>query len=305
MLSKILIADDDDEIRELIKFFLEQEGYQVIEAGNGEEVINIVYADVPDLILLDVMMPKLTGFEVCEKLRSNAKTCMVPIIMLTSLAQAKDKITGIKLGADEYLTKPFENFELIARIEALLRRCKENRVASLLTGLAGNIAVESEIKSRLEEKNPFCFILVDINGFKVYNDKYSFEQGDDILRVFGSIIKSAHVELGDKDGMVAYMGEDDFVIITLPERADLMVLRVIENFENVVHKFYDADVLKRGYIWTKNENGEEIQHPLLTISMGVLSAEQGVYKHYAQVLDKTKGLLKEAKKTNKNQFVKG
>lgn len=305
MAGKILVADDDDEIRELIKFFLEQEGYQVIEACNGEEALNNVLSSMPDLILLDVMMPKLTGFEVCEKLRSNAKTCLIPIIMLTSLAQTKDKITGIKLGADEYLTKPFENFELIARIESLLRRYKESKATSPLTGLPGNIAVENEIKSRLEEKKPFCLMLIDINGFKIYNDKYSFEQGDDVLRVFGTIIKSAYTELGDKDDTVAYMGEDDFVIITLTERADLLVFKIIENFENVIHQFYDEDVLKRGYMWTKNENGKEVQHPLLTISLGILSVEPGAYKHYSQILDKTKGFLKEAKKAKKNHFIKG
>ncbi|MFH1283057.1 MAG: response regulator [bacterium] len=305
MTARILIADDDDEIRELIKFFLEQEGYKITEAQNGEEVINMVYKNPPELILLDVMMPKLTGYEVCERLRSNAKTCLIPIIMLTSLAQTKDKITGIKLGADEYMTKPFENMELVTRIESLLRRYRENKATSPLTGLPGNVALENDIKGKLIESSAFSVLLVDVNNFKIYNDKYSFEQGDDLLRVLGAIIKSAYTELGSKDDLVVYLGEDNFAVVSDPKRSELVAIKIIENYESIMAKFYDADVLQRGYIWTKSESGEEIKCPLLTISIGVFNVEPGAVKHYSQVMDKTKKLLIEAKKNTQSSYCKG
>src|SRR3989339_505688 len=111
-MTKILIADDDTEIQELLNFTLENEGYNVVICSDGEEAERRAYAEKPDLIVLDVMMPKMTGYEVCEKLREDPRTALTPIIMLTSLSQTKDKITGIKLGADEYLNKPFEPSEL-------------------------------------------------------------------------------------------------------------------------------------------------------------------------------------------------
>ncbi|MFH2070936.1 MAG: response regulator [Elusimicrobiota bacterium] len=123
-MTNILIADDDLEIQELLKFTLENEGYQVQIAGDGEETIKKAYAIKPDLIVLDIMMPKLSGYEVVERLRDDPLMSLVPIIMLTSLSQVKDRITGIKLGADDYLCKPFEPYELVARIEGLLRRVK-------------------------------------------------------------------------------------------------------------------------------------------------------------------------------------
>jgi two-component system alkaline phosphatase synthesis response regulator PhoP len=121
-MTTILIADDDLEIQELLKFTLENEGYQVISTSDGEEAIRKIYEMKPDLVILDVLMPKYNGFEICEKIRNDESISYLPIIMLSSLSQIKDRITGIKLGADEYLTKPFEPLELVARVERLLKR---------------------------------------------------------------------------------------------------------------------------------------------------------------------------------------
>ena len=126
-MTKILIADDDTEIQELLHFTLENEGYEVVVASNGEEAVEKALKERPDLMVLDVMMPKLTGYEVCEKVRENPLISLTPIILLTSLSQTKDRITGIMLGADEYLSKPFEPFELVTRINGLLQRVKNLR----------------------------------------------------------------------------------------------------------------------------------------------------------------------------------
>ena len=136
---KIVVADDDAEVLDLLVFALESEHYEVIPAADGIETYNKVVSERPDLVILDINMPGMNGFEVCQKIRENSDTCLIPILMLSSLAKTKDKVTGIKLGADEYLTKPFEVFELTARVEGLLKRAKESLAASPLTGLPGNI----------------------------------------------------------------------------------------------------------------------------------------------------------------------
>ena len=125
-----------------------------------------------------------------------------------------------------------------------------------------------------------------------------------MLRVFSAIIKSAATELGDSDDTVSYMGQDDFVIITAKERSELLSIRIIENFEAIIGQFYDEDVIKRGYIWTKNDQGEEVQNPLLSIGIGIINAEPGGFKHYSQIMDKAKQSLKEAKKSQKSSYVK-
>lgn len=306
MKEKVLIADDDEEIRELLRFSLEGEDYQVIETQDGQQAWDKILSEKPDLIILDIMMPKMTGYEVCEKVRSDGSTCLIPVILLTSLAHTKDKITGIKLGADEYLTKPFEPFELTMRVEGLIKRTQEALSANPLTGLPGNISIEKEIKRLLEDNFSFTVVYLDADNFKAYNDKYGFERGDGVIRVVASIVRDAVKVLGGQKDFIGHIGGEDFIIITQPERAELICIRIIENFEALIPKQYDEDVRQRGYIWGVDRNGSKIQFPIMTLSIGIVEkVDKSEYKHYSQVVDKAKTLLKSAKSQKGNSFLKG
>ncbi|MFH1379167.1 MAG: response regulator [bacterium] len=306
MKAKVLIADDDEEIRDLLRFSLEDDEYQVIETRDGQQAWEQIISEKPDLIILDVMMPKLTGYEVCEKVRSDGNTCLIPVIILTSLTQTKDKITGIKLGADEYLTKPFEPFELTMRVEGLLKRTRESLSANPLTALPGNISIEKEIKRLLEDNFSFTVVYLDADNFKAYNDKYGFERGDGVIRVIASIVRDAVKTLGGERDFIGHIGGEDFIIITQPERAELICIRIIENFESHIAQQYDEDVRQRGYIWGVDRNGNKIQFPIMTVSIGIVEkVDKSRFKHYSQVVDKAKTLLKSAKSQKGNTFLKG
>ncbi|QXM05830.1 response regulator transcription factor [Crassaminicella indica] len=123
--KKVLVVDDEQHIIELIQFNLESNGYDVITSENGEDAIVIAQEEMPDVIILDLMLPGIDGFEACKKIRNNEKTRKIPIIMLTAKGEETDKVLGLELGADDYLTKPFSVRELIARIKAILRRFEE------------------------------------------------------------------------------------------------------------------------------------------------------------------------------------
>lgn len=132
----VLIVDDEKNIRELVRFNLESRGYKVLEAVDGKQALEKTSQQLPLLIILDLMLPKIDGLEVCRTLKANPKTDKIPIIMLTALGDEIDKIVGLELGADDYMTKPFSPRELIARIRAVLRRtgAQENK-ESLPEGL--------------------------------------------------------------------------------------------------------------------------------------------------------------------------
>ena len=123
--KKVLVVDDEQHIIELIQFNLESSGFDVLTTDNGEEAIRIAENELPDVILLDLMLPGIDGFEACKKIRRNSKTSKIPIIMLTAKGEETDKVLGLELGADDYLTKPFSVRELTARIKAVLRRFEE------------------------------------------------------------------------------------------------------------------------------------------------------------------------------------
>ncbi len=122
MKKRVLLIEDDPSAVRLVSYTLEQEGYEVLTAMNGLEGLNKVREEAPDLLVLDVMLPGLDGFEVCRRLRADEKTAGLPVLMLSAKAQEIDKTTGIKVGADDYLAKPADPSEIVARVESLLRR---------------------------------------------------------------------------------------------------------------------------------------------------------------------------------------
>lgn len=121
---KVLLVDDEENIRIMVRFNLEKSGYEVIEAGDGKEALRLVTAKHPEIVILDLMLPGIDGLEVCRSLKSNPQTAALPIIMLTAKSDEIDRVIGLELGADDYLTKPFSQRELLARIKAVLRRSK-------------------------------------------------------------------------------------------------------------------------------------------------------------------------------------
>ncbi|MFH1369420.1 MAG: response regulator [Elusimicrobiota bacterium] len=302
MPPKILIADDDVDILDLIKFTLSAEQYDVIECQDGEDALRRTIEEKPDLVILDVSMPKISGFEVCEKIRENSSTCLTPIILLTSLSKTKDKLTGIKLGADEYLTKPFEPFELVARVEMLLRRIKETISANPLTGLPGNLSIEAEIKKRMESSEAFAMIYTDVNNFKAFNERYGFDKGDSIIRFISVILRKASDNSGDDKSFVGHIGGEDFVIITLPGKVKGICGEIIEKFDRFVPEQYEEDIREKGYIWGQDRAGKEVQFPLMSISIGTVIAEPGKYLHYSQIVEQAKELLQKAKLTKESSF---
>lgn len=125
MREKILIVEDEKDIIKMLEYNLKKEGFRVIDARDGEDALDLAVREYPDLILLDLMLPGIDGLEVCKALKKEAKTATIPIIMLTAKSQESDKVVGLELGADDYITKPFSVRELLARIKAVLRRATE------------------------------------------------------------------------------------------------------------------------------------------------------------------------------------
>jgi len=303
--GKVLIVDDDPEILELLRFALESETYHVIAATNGEEALELVKSEHPDIVVLDVNMPRMTGYEALDSIRNNPATCLLPVIMLTSLSKTKDKLTGIKLGADEYLNKPFEVIELVGRIEGLLRRTRESLAANPLTGLPGNVSIEKEIRKRLESKRDFAVVYCDVDNFKSFNDKYGFERGDSAIRLAATVLNEALSVEGNEDDFLGHIGGDDFIVITTIDKALLISERGIRDFDSRVPALYDDDARAEGFIPGSNRQGKETKIPIMTISLGVVKVAAETYAHYSLVVEKAKDMLRKAKTEPGSSYVIG
>jgi diguanylate cyclase (GGDEF)-like protein len=264
----ILVADDEDSMVSMLREALRSVDYDVLVASNGEEAIDQLRKSPPDLVLLDVQMPKMNGYEVCRQIKSDIFLRHIPVMLLTAQAGTRSKVTGLEEGADDYLTKPFEMVELMARIKTLLRRTRLGLEANPLTRLPGNVTIETEILARLQEKKPFAVLYIDLNSFKAYNDTYGFVKGDDVIRETARLILT---QSAMSQGFVGHIGGDDFVVLTTPEEAEALCKKIIQAFDAKVPSFYTPEDNARGYVETKDRRGQATRFPTLSIAIGVVT----------------------------------
>ena len=284
MPETILVVDDDPDIARFVEVNLRSAGYDVAVAGDGEEALEKAAELRPDLVLLDVMMPRIDGFEVAQRLRKNPQTANTSIIMLTAKALSADKVTGLQSGADDYIIKPFDPIELLARVKGTLRRAKEMRNLSPLTGLPGNIRIQEEIERQVREARPFAVLYCDLDNFKTYNDQKGFVRGDRLIQATARIIQDAIVEFDPSEGFVGHVGGDDFVAVVNPDIAEPAAQRICARFDETLTDLYEAEDLNRGFIRIEDRKGEMQDVPLVAISVGIASTARRGFAHYGEAV---------------------
>jgi diguanylate cyclase (GGDEF)-like protein len=304
MAAKILVADDDPDIRDILKLTLSEENYEVIEAGDGEEALKIINSKPLDLVLVDYKMPKLDGRKVCQAVKRDLLLSHLPVIMVTGKGDINDRVNGIDAGADDYIVKPFEPKELLARIRMILRRTQRDLEANPLTRLPGNISIINELTRRLENKSVFSVCYVDLDKFKAFNDKYGFEHGDEVIRETARILIRATEELGNPDDFIGHIGGDDFVVITTPERSDTICEKIIKDFDKTAPNFYNDTDRKKGYIMAKDRKGKEQKVKLLSVSIGVVTNESRAITHVAEIGEIGAELKTLAKAEERSNYIK-
>ncbi|MDD4953376.1 MAG: response regulator [Candidatus Omnitrophica bacterium] len=304
MAIKILIVDDDPDIRDVLKITLSEENYEILEASNGEEALNIINSKPVDLALLDYKMPKVDGRQVCSLIKKDLLLRHLPIIMVTGKGEIEDKVCGIDSGADDYIVKPFEPKELLARIRMILRRTERDLEANPLTRLPGNVSILNELSRRIDKTAPFAVCYIDLDKFKSYNDTYGFEHGDQVIRETARILIRATQGHGNSEDFIGHIGGDDFVIITTPGAADGICEYIIAEFDKTSPSFYNEIDRKNGYIIAKDRQGKQQRTSLLSVSIGVVTNEYRKIEHVAQVGEIGAELKEAAKHMERSNYVK-
>jgi len=304
MSTKILIADDDPDIREILKITLSEGEYEIIEASNGQEALEIIRSRPLDLALLDYKMPLMDGRQVCNLVKKDLLLQYLPVIMVTGKGEVSDKISGIDAGADDYVVKPFEPKELMARIRMVLRRTQRDLEANPLTRLPGNVSILNELSKCVETRKSYAVCYVDLDKFKAYNDKYGFECGDTVIRETARILLNAVKEFGLPDNFVGHIGGDDFVVVTTPDLADKICEKIIHDFDKISPTFYNQEDKENGFIIGYDRQSKIHKIPLLSISIGVVSNEMRSITHVAQIGEIGAELKKLAKSMERSNYVK-
>ena len=269
MKERVLVVDDDPDIVQFVRMNLELEGFDAETADNGRIALELAKARPPDLILLDVMMPEMDGLTVLRRLRNSPATANVPVIILTAKALAEDRVKGLDLGADDYITKPFDLDELLARVRTVLRRAQQMRDLSPLTGLPGNFRIARELEKRVRSNKDFAVVHADLDNFKSFNDHYGFMRGDSVIKYSASVLLEAAEESGDDEAFVGHVGGDDFVAVLDPDHVEEFCKATIRTFDDGILDFYDTADALQGYIEVKDRQGERHAFPISSISLGV------------------------------------
>jgi diguanylate cyclase (GGDEF)-like protein len=282
--GSILVVDDDPFIARLLEIELRAAGYDVRVANDGHQALEMARADCPELVLADVMMPNMDGFEMTRQLRQDSRTASVSVIMLTARGLSADKLEGFAVGADDYIVKPFDTPELLARIRGVLRRTKEMRQQSPLTGLPGNIRIEDEIEERVRSDAPFGILYADLDYFKAFNDHYGFMRGDEAIQFTARLIQELTHEAGGANAFVGHVGGDDFVILCDASEAERVAELIVRRFDESVPGLYDPEDRARGHIVVTNRRGEVQDFPFLSISVGIATTARRKFRHFAEAV---------------------
>jgi diguanylate cyclase (GGDEF)-like protein len=270
----ILVVEDDPAIGRMLRATLEAEGYVAVIAHSGEEGIAYALREVPQLVLLDIMLPGMDGFAVVEQLRGHVKTAHIPVVMLSARHDTADKVRAFDSAVDDFLTKPFNSEELHARIRTQLRHVRE-QLLNPLTGLPGGLQVERAIEHELASPSHWSILYLDLDNFKAYNDVYGFLRGNDLIRLLARVTTAIAREVGNLDDFVGHIGGDDFVILTTPDRVDAICRGLIErwDYESKTEEFYAPEDLRRGALAATDRQGQEQVYPLVAVSIGVVTNE--------------------------------
>lgn len=269
-MSKILVVDDEPNIIEAIEENLKREGYQTVRAHSGEEALAMMPQEQPDLVLLDLTLPGMDGYEVCRQMQQDVRLIHIPVIMLTARSSTPDKVMGYQKGADDYITKPFDADELLVRVRSQLHHLYHEDVSEL-TGLPGSQAVEDAIQGRTESaEQPWSIVYIDIDRFTDFNETFSYIEGDEMIRTAATILREVMDQEGNGSDFLGHEGGDDFVIITTPERTKGLIETATTRFNQAAPDFYPPDARTNGYIMVTAHDGKLDRSPLVSLAFDVV-----------------------------------
>lgn len=294
--ERILIIDDDEQIASYVRLAFVLNGYQVDWVKDGRIALQKVREMLPDAIILDLKLPGTNGFRICEQLRQEPQTKGIPVIVVSgSWKDAQDRIKSLEVGADDFLTKPFDAQELMARIKRMLQRKKVDMGHNPLTGLPGNLAIEEEGRRRLATKDNQAFAYIDLDNFKAYNDVYGVKQGDKVIRLLADLLVQAVKRWGNQNDFIGHVGGDDFIVMTSPDKAQGVFDWIAQRFDERINAYYSEADLKAGCITAKDRQGNVKKFNFVSVSIVFLTdknIETNQYPVLIQALTEMKGYVK-------------
>ena len=282
MIQDIFIIDNtNNTINALREMFKDEIDYQFKSVSTDD--LNVALRNIPDMIIIDEDTIDFDILELCNDIRKNEDNSITPIIVLSSDWDKEHRVSILEQSVEYFIVKPIDKEYLYYTIKNMLRLLQTNRRVSPLTGLPGNVQIQTEMKRRLLNREKFAILYLDLDNFKAYNDIYGFSNGDEIIKFTSKIIVSNVHAVNISDNFVGHIGGDDFIAIVSETDYDVLCQNIITEFDSDVVNFYTEDDVEKGFIEVANRRGIIEQFPITSISIGVVEIEPGRFKNTLEI----------------------
>ncbi len=282
--ARLLIVEDDVDIGNMLKIYFAGMDFDVDVAVRGADALEKTRHALPHLIVLDIMLPDIDGYEVCRTLRTNMRTSHIPVIFLTQKDERSDKLQGLELGADDYITKPFDIEELKLRVQGAIRRAERESLTDPRSGLPAGRLIEEQLRRIIREKG-WALLDARVNEFEPFKDVYGFVAGDDVLRFAAMMINEVVDEVGATSDFIGHAGGDNFIIITSEEKAGAIKARLKERFDKEVQTHYNFIDRQQGFVQAPSPDGSTVKVPFMTMSVGVVSPSGNTFADIREITE--------------------
>lgn len=282
--GRILVVEDDFDIANMLRIYFTGQGYEVDVAPRGGDALTLTRQRMPNLIVLDIMLPDMDGYAVCKELRTTTRTSHIPIIFLTQKDERSDRIAGLELGADDYITKPFDIEELRLRVQNAIARAERESLTDPRTGLPAGRLIEDQLR-QIIRSDSWALLDLRIQHFEAFREVYGFVAGDDVLRFTAMLLGEVLDELGTEDDFLGHAGGDNFIIITSEEAAPGIRDRAKERFAEEVLTHYSFTDREKGYLTIPRDDGTEDKAPLMSLAVGIVTASERAFADIREITE--------------------
>ena len=282
--ARLLVVEDDIDIGNMLKIYFSGMDFDVDVAVRGSDALEKTKQVLPHLIVLDIMLPDIDGYEVCRNLRTSMRTSHIPVIFLTQKDERSDKLQGLELGADDYITKPFDIEELKLRVQGAIRRSERESLTDPRSGLPAGRLIEEQLRRIIREKG-WALLDAGINNFDSFKNVYGFVAGDDVLRFSAMMIGEVVDEVGNLSDFIGHAGGDNFIIITTEEKAEAIKARLKERFDKEVQTHYNFMDRQQGFIQSPTADGTTVKVQFMNMLIGVVSPSQHSFADIREITE--------------------
>jgi DNA-binding response OmpR family regulator len=283
--GRILVVEDDFDISNMLRIYFSAQGYEVQVAPRGGDALSMTRKQLPTLIMLDIMLPDMNGYDVCRELRTTTRTSHIPIIFLTQKDERSDKIRGLELGADDYVIKPFDIEELRLRVQNAIGRVSQQSQIDPKSNLPTGRLIEDQLRSLMHAEGHWTYIDLKIDHFDTFTDVYGFVAGDEVIRFTALLIGEVIDEVGTADDFAGHPGRDNFIVITHAADGNRVKNRLVERFNEEVKQHYSFIDRERGYILVPDPIYGERQVPLMTLAAGAVSTRTHQFSDIREITE--------------------